>query len=132
MKKYSVCLLLFAVTSIACLMTGFILTRSKIRQEQAIPNVTIESETVAEDRVASNQKKIEPVVSTETTKAAEQFYLVSEDGFLLVFTKDKSTLCLHTHMPISDFPESEQDKLREGIWFPTMMDIFNYLESYTS
>ena len=35
-------------------------------------------------------------------------------------------------MPLSEFPLSEQEKLMEGIWFSSMMEIFNYLESYSS
>ena len=35
-------------------------------------------------------------------------------------------------IPITDFPEEEQDRLRAGIWFSSMMDVFHYLESYTS
>ena len=132
MKKYGICLFLLLLTSIVCLFTGFFITRTSIRQEEAIPNATIETETVTEDRVVLNQKQIEPVVSTEETAPAKRYYLVTEDGFLLVFCEDKATVCLYTHMPISDFPQAEQDKLREGIWFETMIEVFNYLESYTS
>ena len=39
---------------------------------------------------------------------------------------------MQTHIPITDFPEEEQEKLREGIWFDSMMEVFFYLESYTS
>ena len=28
--------------------------------------------------------------------------------------------------------EKERSKLLEGIWFPSMMDVYHYLESYTS
>ena len=66
------------------------------------------------------------------TAAVEEYYLVAEDGFLLVFLKDKKTICLYTHVPVMDFPPMERDRLREGIWFSSMMDVFNYLESYTS
>lgn len=132
MKKYGICLFLLLLTSMVCLFTGFFVTRNKVRQEEAIPNVTIETETVTEDRVVVNQKKVEPIVSSEETSPAKRYYLVCEDGFLLVFCEDKATVCLYTHMPISDFPQTEQDKLREGIWFETMIEVFNYLESYTS
>lgn len=132
MKKYGICLFLFILTSVVCLLTGFFVTRSQVRREEAIPNVTIETETVTEDRVVANQKRIEPVMSTEETTKPQRYYLVTEDGFLLVFCEDKATVCLYTHMPITDFPEPEQNKLREGIWFETMIEVFNYLESYTS
>ena len=126
MKKYGICLLLVIVTSIACFFAGYWVTKQNIRVEPAIPNTTSETETVTENRQVMNQEKVEPVIETE------KYYLVSETGFLLVFCEDKSTICLYTHVPITDFPEKEQDRLREGIWFTSMMDIYNYLESYTS
>lgn len=128
MKKYGICLLLFMLTSIACLSAGFWITRSNIRNETAIPNTTFETETVTDNQMVVNQKDIEPVVSI----AAEKYYLVSETGYLLVFREDQSTICLYTHIPITDFPEVEQEKLRAGIWFSTMMEVYNYLESFTS
>ena len=59
-------------------------------------------------------------------------YQMREAGFLLVFCSDKSTVCLYTHIPVTDFPESERVRLMEGIWFSDMMDVYHYLESYTS
>ena len=41
-------------------------------------------------------------------------------------------VCLYTHIPVTDFPEKERERLMEGIWFPSMMDVYHYLESYTS
>ena len=127
MKKYGICLLLFLVMAIACLTAGYYATRTQMQQESAISNTTYE--TVRENRVVINQKQVEPIVQTAPL---EQFYLVSETGFLLVFSQDQSTICLYTHIPITDFPEKEQERLREGIWFPSMMEVFQYLESYTS
>lgn len=129
MKKYGICLFLFVVMAIACLTAGYFATRTQVQQESAISNTTYETETVRENRVVINQKQVEPIVQTAPL---EQFYLVSETGFLLVFSQDQSTICLYTHIPITDFPEKEQERLREGIWFPSMMEVFQYLESYTS
>lgn len=129
MKKYMYCFLLFAVSCITCLGIGFFTTRYYVRQEKPIPNAVYEAETLVEDQVVVNREKIEPIVET---KAASRFYLVSENGYLLVFCEDKTTVYLYTNMPLMDFPPKEQEKLREGIWFPDMMDVFNYLESYTS
>lgn len=126
MKKYGICLLLFIVTSIACLLTGFVITRKNVRQETAVSDATYETETVTENRVVINQEQVEPAVK------AEKYYLVSETGFLLVFSEDQSTICLYTHIPITDFPEKEQDRLRDGIWFSSMPEVYSYLESYTS
>lgn len=128
MKKYSVCLLICLAVGIACFFAGAWFTDEYVQMESAIPNATYETETVTENQMVMNQEQVEPVVSL----AAERFYLVSETGYLLVFREDQSTICLHTHIPITDFPEEEQEKLRSGIWFSSMIEIYNYLESYTS
>lgn len=128
MKKYGICLLLFASTSIVCFLAGFMITRYDVRHESAIPNTTFETESLTENQVVINQKEIEPIVMPET----ERFYLVSETGYLLVFREDQSTICLYTHIPITEFPEKEQEHLRAGIWFGSMIEVYNYLESYTS
>lgn len=128
MKKYGICLLLFSATSIICFLAGFLITRSDVRRETAIPNTTFETESVTDNQVVINQKEIEPIVSPDL----ERYYLVSETGYLLVFREDQSTICLYTHIPITEFPEKEQEKLRAGIWFTSMIEIYNYLESFTS
>ena len=132
MKKLLYCFALFAVTSIVCLIVAYGITRYSVRQEQAVPNTVIETETVndVDDRAAMNQEQVKPIL--ESVSPAEEYYLVSESGFLLVFCSDRSTICLYTHMPVTDFPEKERERLMEGIWFPSMMDVYHYLESYTS
>lgn len=108
-------------------------------------------ETLPEDHEATNQRKLGAVgmaiedsaganrtnagqksQSVENGEAEQSYYLVAEDGFLLVFLKDRKTICLYTHMPLMDFSVSEQERLREGIWFSSMIEVFNYLESCTS
>ncbi len=101
-----------------------------------------ESETVAEDRIVLNQELVLPANETEIERKGrgeerekqerKEYLLVSEDGFLLVFGNNAREICLYTHIPITDFPEEEREKLREGIWFSRMEEIYSYLESYTS
>lgn len=129
MKKYIICLLLFVAVSAACLTAGYMITRNYDREEaEGVPATELQSETVVEDRIAANQEQ----VLHETVTVAEEYYLVAEDGFLLVFLKDRKTIYLYTHIPITDFPEKERTRLMAGIWFSSMMEVFNYLESYTS
>lgn len=126
--------LLFLGTALLCLFLIYGLTRYRIRQEEPIPNTILETETVRdmEGWEVLNQSGILPAAETEKEERKEEYFLVSEAGFLLVFCSDKSTICLYTHIPVTDFPEKERARLMEGIWFPTMMDVYHYLESYTS
>ena len=62
----------------------------------------------------------------------ESYYLVAEEGYLIVYDSEKESVNLFTHMPLTEFPIKEQERLMEGIWFSTMAEIFSYLESYSS
>ncbi len=126
--RYIIWALVISVIAVACFAAGTLAARPRARQESAVPNTIYETETVTENQLVINQKDVEPV----SVSPREEFYLVSETGYLLVFAQDQTTICLHTHIPITEFPEKEQEKLREGIWFESMMEIFHYLESYTS
>lgn len=128
MKKYMFCFLLFASTSLICLGIGFAITKDSVRPEEALPGATMETEPVTENQIVINQEKVKP----EMEKAKELYYLVSEDGYLLVTYQDKATIVLYTHMLVTDFPEEERGRLMDGIWFTSMIEVFNYLESYTS
>ena len=132
MKKYRFCLFLFLGVSLVCFLIGFFVQRSRENSgAMGTSETAIESEaapeTVTEDQMASNKDHVQAV-----TEGGETYYLVAEDGVLLVFLKDRKTICLYTHVPLMDFPLAERTKLREGIWFSSMAEVFNYLESYTS
>ena len=134
MKKYRICLFLFLGVSVLCILTAFLVRRRleypdlEPGQETGIES-TAEPETVTEDQMAANQSYVQ-ARTAETER--EEYYLVAEDGVLLVFLKDRRTICLYTHVPLMDFPAGERLKLREGIWFSSMAEVLNYLESYTS
>ena len=131
MKRYMICLFLFVGVSAACLVAGYCVNQnvsvSPTASSEKKTMATIQpTETVPENLAAVNHEQV------RHEKITGEYYLVSEDGFLLVFGKDKETICLYTHIPLMDFPVREQERLREGIWFPDMMDVIHYLESYTS
>ena len=134
MKKYRICLFLFLGVSVICILIAFFVRRSQEGagleniNETGIEQLETEEtqETVVEDQMAANQERV------QAHPVQEEYYLVAEDGMLLIFLKDQKTICLYTHMPLMDFPPKERTKLREGIWFSSMAEVFHYLESYTS
>ena len=135
MKKYVSCFLFFLVLTAGCLVSLFVLTIDPPRQQAAEVQMTesVEQPALAEGsgeeemaHLVLNQEAVEP----EPVK--DSFCLVAEEGYLIVYDDSLATVNLFTHMPLSDFPPVEQERLMEGIWFPTMSEIFSYLESYTS
>lgn len=128
MKRLVLCLSLFLGTGTICLAIGFLMTRYGPEPIPEPMATTIQAQAPSQTAEAANQKEVEHVSTVEQPP----YCLVVEDGFLLVFRRDQDKVCLYTHIPITDFPMEEQEKLREGIWFSTMMEVYSYLESYTS
>lgn len=126
MKKYYICFFLLAVFLTASILSWGYIYLYQPKPAEPIPGQVFESEQVPEYNEVMNQELVE---AREENKI---YCLAAEEGFLLVFMKDRTNVCLDTHMPLSEFPIEEQEKLMDGIWFSTMMDVFNYLESYTS
>lgn len=132
MKKYIICLFIFLAFSAVCMIVGYRITKETRKTPiEGVPATELQTETVVEDKIVANQGQVSHELPV-SIPAEEEYYLVAEDGFLLVFYQDMKTICLYTHIPLMDFPEAERIRLREGVWFASMIEIFNYLESYTS
>lgn len=127
MRKYGICLLLFVVLAIACFSVGYAVTRTESVRESAVPATVYETETVDERPVA------EAGAGVQAEGTAEEHYcLVAESGYLMVYSRERNALYLDTHIPLTEFPDTEKERLLDGIWFSSMVEVFQYLESYTS
>ncbi len=129
MRKYGICFLLLLAAAALGFALGYGATRSRVRYETAIPDTVYETETAGEYKVVI---RLEPAETAAAAPAGERYRLVSETGYLLVVPESGDRESLRTHIPVTDFPQEEQERLREGIWFESMMEVFFYLESYTS
>lgn len=137
MKKYVSGFLFFLCLTSGCLLTLFFMTSSceedtakKVQATESVeqPAFAKEDKNEAETMVhlVLNQEKV------TAAEAKEKYCLVAENGYLIVYDDEDETVDLFTHMPLMEFPEKEQERLMEGIWFSTMAEIFSYLESYSS
>lgn len=135
MKRYRSCFLFFLCLTGACLIVLFYMTASldaPQSKEVQMPEtfeepILAQSEPESPAHIVLNQEKVK-----NETNLRQQYYLVAEEGYLIVYDSTKESVSLFTHMPLAEFPLGEQERLMEGIWFPTMVEIFSYLESYSS
>ena len=125
MKKYVSCFLFFFFLTSASLITLFLMTAG----EEARGTEEVQMQQSVEEPVFAKETEVEHETMAEEE---ERYFLVAEEGYLIVYDKGKETTDLFTHMPLAEFPEEEQERLMTGIWFPTMAEIFSYLESYSS
>ena len=135
MKKYVSCFLFFFALTSASLSTLFFMTAGEkaqrveeVQMQESVEEPLFARETEEEIHVVLNMEQVE----NETVEDEEQYFLVAEEGYLIVYDKGQETTELFTHMPLAEFPAKEQERLMAGIWFPTMAEIFSYLESYSS
>ena len=135
MKKYVSCFLFFFALTSASLITLFFMTAGEkaqrveeVQMQESVEEPLFARETEEEIHVVLNMEEVE----NETVEDEEQYFLVAEEGYLIVYDKGQETTELFTHMPLAEFPAKEQERLMAGIWFPTMAEIFSYLESYSS
>ena len=135
MKKYVSCFLFFFALTSASLITLFFMTAGEkaqrveeVQMQESVEEPLFAKETEEEIHVVLNMEQVE----NETLEDEEQYFLVAEEGYLIVYDKGQETTELFTHMPLAEFPAKEQERLMAGIWFPTMAEIFSYLESYSS
>ncbi len=135
MKKYVSCFLFFFALTSASLITLFFMTAGEkaqrveeVQMQESVEEPLFARETEEEIHVVLNMEQVE----NETVEDEEQYFLVAEEGYLIVYNKGQETTELFTHMPLAEFPAKEQERLMAGIWFPTMAEIFSYLESYSS
>lgn len=134
MKKYVSGFLFFLCLTSGSLIGLFVLTShsgdEETRQVQATESV--EQPVFAEETEETPVHLVLNQESVEAKVVQEKYCLVAEEGYLIVYDSGMQTVNLFTHMPISEFPVREQERLMEGIWFPTMAELFSYLESYSS
>ena len=135
MKKYVSCFLFFFALTSASLITLFFMTAGEkaqrveeVQVQESVEEPLFARETEEEIHVVLNMEQVE----NETVEDEEQYFLVAEEGYLIVYDKGQETTELFTHMPLAEFQAKEQERLMAGIWFPTMAEIFSYLESYSS
>ena len=135
MKKYVSCFLFFFALTSASLITLFFMTAGEkaqrveeVQMQESVEEPLFAREAEEEIHVVLNMEQVE----NETVEDEEQYFLVAEEGYLIVYDKGQETTELFTHMPLAEFPAKEQERLMAGIWFPTMAEIFSYLESYSS
>ncbi len=140
MRKHVSGFLFFFCLTMFCLIGLFWITKGgekeEIQQVQAIE--TYEPPLFAEEYIRESGQDetlahlVLNVDEVQHELVKENYCLVAEEGYLIVYDMDKETVNLFTHMPLAEFPIKEQERLMEGIWFPTMAEIFSYLESYSS
>lgn len=60
------------------------------------------------------------------------YYIQETDGYVMVYEADKITPYEYTSILVEDLPENIQHKLKEGIKFTSLSQVYGFLENYSS
>lgn len=119
-RTLSICILL--LLALACVII-FLLSINYVfeRGEHGAEDLAIETEEKGSEALESNLEL-----------DAYQYILVEEDGQIIVYKSDNTTLYLETGIRIEDLPEEERNRIESGIRFENEQELFDFLESYSS
>ncbi len=61
-----------------------------------------------------------------------RYCLLAEDGFVVVYYADMTTLYSYTDIPLSVLPEDVREEIELGKFITELADLYDFLESYSS
>ena len=70
--------------------------------------------------------------AVKNTEEEEGYYLRELHGFVAVYLSDKETVYEFTEIPVNDLPEEIQQEIATGKYIPTVKELYEFLENYSS
>jgi hypothetical protein len=99
-----------------------------VRQSAHSSNIAADFTTAPSQEGTSEEE----LTVQETAAVANGYYLVMEDGILMVYQSDKKTLYLKTDITQDEVLEENQEILQTGLFLENQKELYDYLESCTS
>lgn len=121
-RQISICIFISAlIIGLGLLYTKIHNDNNKPQEEQPIVEVT-ESEETEDDRSIT--------ISQEYN--TYYFYAKDDEGRVSIYDMKSQTLYMETGIETNMLPESVQQELESGIYFKDEMELYDFLESYSS
>jgi hypothetical protein len=61
-----------------------------------------------------------------------RYYIVVEEGYVVVYNSDLKSVYKYTHIEAKDLPEEDRVALSQGIYVDSLEELYSLLESYSS
>lgn len=71
-------------------------------------------------------------LTVESETARHGYYLMNNEGMVYVYQGDKTTLYEQTTISLKDLPAKLQDEISEGKYLQSEMELYSFLENYSS
>lgn len=122
-RKISICIIFLTFASCLSIFAVYDGKKSENKSEN-------KSKTETETQV---QEQEEPLCVTGNEWEQEGlFFLMEEEGHLVIKKADSSTETMETGILLQDLPRDLQESVREGISFSTTESLLEFLENYAS
>ncbi|MGN0395700.1 MAG: hypothetical protein ACI4EF_10070 [Coprococcus sp.] len=79
-----------------------------------------------------SQEKIKIVRIYDSTPEPKGYYIMVVDHEVAIYKADKNTLYFKTDIKLEDLPEKVQQEVIEGKYMESEIQIYHFLESYSS
>lgn len=104
-------------------------------KDEEIKNISMVS--FSKDMLVLRKDVIENIAIREAVRKYESnqlyhYYMVLEDGYLVVYKQDKTTLFLETGICEDELDENDKDQLLQGVGVKNVSELYRCLEGYTS
>ena len=96
------------------------------------PLTELERGFVSLELIAFSPIQVEIQMNYQEVKPSGIFYIMVYDHKLLVMLEDKKTVFLATEIPITELPAEVQQDVMRGLFIPNELELYDFLENYTS
>ena len=100
---------------------------------EANPTLTeLERGFISLELIAFSPIQVEIQMNYREVMPTGIFYIMVYDHKLIVMLEDKKTVFLATEIPISELPAEVQQDVMRGLFIPNELELYDFLENYTS
>lgn len=99
---------------------------------QNISMISFSSDMLVLRKDVTKSLEISETVHQYENDVQYHYYMVLEDGYLVVYKKDKTTLFLETGITEDELDETDREQLVQGIGVKNISELYRYLEGFTS
>jgi len=99
-----------------------------------VQNVVLISFSDKKVVIRRNYKEKEIIKEEETTENEDvvRYYIMSENGYIIIYKSDKKSIFLHTEILVTTVEPEYLEQLSEGIPVKDIYEMYGYLEGMTS
>lgn len=82
--------------------------------------------------LSNNTENSEEMTESMSILPGAKYYIASENGKIVIYHSDKETIYYETSISTSQLPDEIKEKIKNGFFIETDMELYEFLENYSS